>query len=114
MSIKLTQTEFLGKSSAGAAAMTSNHAISTVVYIRSGESAAIAGINSSDTGTDFNKDDPAPGNFAQGTSPLFSLLRSKNYRKKKSQFVIFVTPQLIESASDGSEDLKRNFRIRAQ
>ena len=65
-------------------------------------------------GTEFNKDDPQPGAFAAGTDPLFTLMHSKNYHKKKSQFVIFVTPQIIENASEGTDDLKKNFRVKSR
>jgi pilus assembly protein CpaC len=41
-------------------------------------------------------------------------MHSKNYQKKKSQFVIFVTPQIIENASEGTEDLKKNFRVKVK
>jgi pilus assembly protein CpaC len=87
--------------------------VETRLYIKSNESAAVAGVNSSDVGTDFNAD-PSPGIFDAGTDPLFKLIHSKDYTKKKSEFVIFVTPQIVESASEGTEDLKKNFRIRVK
>jgi type II secretory pathway component GspD/PulD (secretin) len=43
---------------------------------------------------------------------MLRLLHSKAYRKKKSQVVVFVTPQIIENASEASEDLKQNFRVK--
>lgn len=94
--------------------ITANHKVQTKIYVKSGESAAVASISSTDVGTDFNKDDPNAGTFAPGTDPLFTLKRSKNFRKKKSQFVIFVTPQIVENASDGTEDLRRNFRVKVK
>ena len=80
---------------------------------------AVAGVNSTDVGTSFNKDDPNSGTFnanATGvaTDALFTLKHTKNYAKKKSQFVIFVTPEIIDNASDGSEDMKRNFRVKVK
>jgi pilus assembly protein CpaC len=54
------------------------------------------------------------GTFEGGTVPLFNLTHSKGYTKNKSQYVIFVTPQIVESASEGTEDLKRNFRVRVK
>lgn len=113
MELKLDQTNLVGRApSGGAAPVTAKHEVQTRLYVKSGESAAVAGVNSSDVGTDFDKDDPAPGSFENGTSALFTLLHSKAYRKKKSQFVIFVTPQIVENASDGTDDLKRNFRVK--
>lgn len=89
--------------------------MSTLVIVRSGESAAIGGVISSEMGTDFNKD---PGGTVSSSSsgaqanPLFNLLRSKSFRKNKSQFVVFLTPQLIDSASQDTEDIKRKFRLK--
>jgi pilus assembly protein CpaC len=114
MELKMSQTNLVGRAPSGTAPLLSTHKIDTKLYIKNGESAAVAGVNSSDVGTDFNKDDPSPGSFQGGTDPLFTLLHSKAYRKKKSQFVIFVTPQIVENASDGTEDLKRNFRVKVR
>lgn len=114
MEIKITQSNVVGRTPAGGAPTTSAHKVETKVYVKSSESAAVAGVTSSDVGTEFNKDDPQPGSFASGTDPLFTLLHSKNYHKKKSQFVIFVTPQIIENASEGTDDLKKNFRVKVK
>ncbi|MEO5969468.1 MAG: hypothetical protein ABIQ95_06040 [Bdellovibrionia bacterium] len=115
LNVEMNQTNLVGRAPAtGAPPITATHKVKTTIYVRSGESAAVAGVISSDIGTDFNKDDPSPGAFSQGTDPLFTLLRSKAYRKKKSQFVIFVTPQIIENASEGTDDMKRNFRVKVK
>jgi pilus assembly protein CpaC len=89
--------------------------IQTTLYIKSGESAAIGGIESSTVNTAFNKDKFGDGSFeSQGatTDPLFNLKRTKNFTKVKGQFVVFITPQIIDDASQGSDDLKRNFRVK--
>ncbi len=118
MDLELDQTSLVGRApTTGGAPTTATNKVSTKVYIKSNESAAIAGVNANDIGTDFNKDDPGAGGFESGsggasTVPLFSLLHSKAYRKKKSNFVIFVTPQIIDNASDGSSDMKKNFRVK--
>lgn len=115
MDLELDQTALVGKApSNGGAPVTAVHKVSTKIYVKSNESAAVAGVSSNDIGTDFNKDDPSSGSFSQGTDPLFTMLRSKSYRKEKSQFVIFVTPQIIENASEGTEDLKKNFRVKVK
>ncbi len=93
--------------------ITANHMVKTSTYIKSNESAAIAAVFATDVKTDFNADDPNSGSFAGATtSPLFTLLNSKNFTKRRDHFVIFVTPQIIESASEGTKDLKKNFRIK--
>ena len=39
-------------------------------------------------------------------------LRSKSNLTSRSQFAFFVTPEIIESASDGTEEIKKKFRQR--
>jgi pilus assembly protein CpaC len=93
-----------------------NHSVETKLYVKSNESAAVAGVNGSDVSTSFN-DDPNPGSFETpngGGGQLFNLMRSKNFAKKKTQFVIFVTPQIIDNASEGTDDLKKNFRVKVK
>ncbi len=94
---------------------TSTHNVNTTIYVKSKESAAIAGVTASDIETDFNKHLPNGGTSqASGATPLFNLLRSKKYDKQKNQFVVFVTPQIIDSASEGTQDLKKTFRVNLQ
>lgn len=115
LDLDLNQVNLTGRAPAsGTAPIVANHNVKTKIYVKSTESAAVAGVMSSDIGTDFNKDDPQQGSFAGNTDALFTLLHSKAYRKKRSQFVIFVTPQIVENASEGTEDLKKNFRVRVK
>ncbi len=115
LAMDMSQSNMVGKAPAtGAPPVTAKNAIKTSLYVKSNQSAAVAGIFTSDVGTEFNKDDPRPGSFEGGTDPLFSLLRSKAFRKKKSQVVVFVTPQIVENASDATQDLKKNFRVKVQ
>ncbi len=115
MGVDLEQKSVKGRAlAAGALPLISRHQVNTKIYVKSNESAAVAGVQGSDVGTDFNKDDPKPGQHSGGTEALFTLNRSKAYRKSKSQFVIFVTPQIIENASEGTEDLKKNFRVKVK
>lgn len=113
LDLDLNQVSLVARGAAGGAPVTANHKVKTKLYIRAEESAAVAGVTSSDIKTDFNKDDPNAGSFQGNTDPLFTLKHTKNYAKRKAQFVIFVTPQVLENASEGTEDLKRNFRVRA-
>ncbi|NDG84113.1 MAG: hypothetical protein EBX52_03630, partial [Proteobacteria bacterium] len=111
----ITQNNIVGKGANGQP-ITSNHNIHTRAYMKSGEVAAMGAVNKQDVSTSFNRDDPNPVTFQnQGggaqTKPLFTFQRSKNTSKAKGQFVVFVSPQIIENASDGTEDLKKNFRM---
>lgn len=118
LDLKMNQISLVSLPASGAP-ITATHKVETKIYVKSKESAAIAGVNSTDVGTSFNKQDPNPGTFNNNgtgatTDAIFTLLHSKDYEKKKSQFVIFVTPEIVENASDGSDDLKRNFRVKVR
>lgn len=78
--------------------------VNTTVNVRSGQSAAVGGLIKNSSGTEYNPD-PNP-------DALFNLYASKDFRRNKSQFVVFVTPLIKSSASAGSERVKRKFRMR--
>ena len=97
------------------AKVTTSNNISTNLVIKSKESAAIGGIVQNQSTTEYDKTDPAPSTATAGATaatPLFRLLRSKNYSTTKTQFVMFVTPEIIESASVGTEEIRKKFRRR--
>lgn len=100
----------------GSGTITTQNTINTNVIIKSKESAAIGGIVQNQSTTDYDKNDPAPvgaaANGGAAPTPLFRLLRSKNYQVSKNQYVIFVTPEIIESASVGTEEIRKKFRRR--
>lgn len=104
--------------SGNAAPITTNNSINTNLILKSKESAAIGGIVQNNSTTDYDNtgNDPAPtgaaGAGAVPPSPLFRLYRSKFYSTNKSQYVIFVTPEVIESAATGTEEIRRKFRRR--
>ncbi len=94
--------------------VTSNK-IDTFLVVKSKESAAIGGVVQNQSVTDYDKTDPAPSTATAGSqvaTPLFRLLRSKNYTTSKTQFVMFVTPEIIDSASVGTEEIRKKFRRR--
>jgi pilus assembly protein CpaC len=77
--------------------------------VKSKESAVIGGIVINKSSTDYDKIAP---DEVEDASPLFNFIRSKAFANSKSQFVVFVTPEIVESASTGTEDIKRKFRRR--
>lgn len=83
--------------------ITTSNSISTNLVIKSKESAAIGGVVQNQSTTDYDNE-PASNATANGqaASPLFRLYRSKSYITNKSQYVIFLTPEIIESASVGT------------
>jgi len=88
--------------------LTSTRTISTSLFVRSGQSAAVGGVVSSVNSSGYNR---APSGSKTTGDPLINLLASKEFNKKQNQFVIFVTPSIRSSASTGVEDIKRKFRI---
>lgn len=87
--------------------MVSDNNIQTVVVVRSGQSAAIGGLVSNSSGTNYNK---LPQNVSD--NPILSLYSSKDFRRNQSQFVVFITPVIKSSASSGAEMVKKKFRLR--
>lgn len=103
-------TAFAGAGAGGKPRTTTTN-MTNVVIVKTGESAALGGLISSDTSKDIDKDPEAnsgsgSGSAAPAGNPLFSLLRSKAFRNKKTQFVVFITPKIIADASEGTADIK--------
>lgn len=88
--------------------LTASREIQTTIHVRSGQSAAVGGLITNDTGTNYNK---LPSDAS--TNPLFSLYASKDFRRNQSQFVVFITPLIKSSASSGSDKIKQKFRLPA-
>lgn len=86
--------------------LTARNKITTDLVVRSGQSAAVGGLISNRTNTDYNK-------LPKGVSdnPIIALLASKAFQRNQSQFVVFITPIIKSSASNGSEKVKRKFRL---
>ena len=91
---------------------TLDNSIDTQVIVKSQDSAVIGGVVTNKTATDFDKDgDPLA--VSEG-SALFSFIKSKKYSTSRTQFVMFVTPELIESAASGASEIERKFRKRSR
>lgn len=106
-----------GTASDGSPQVTTNE-VRTNLTVKSKESAVIGGIVQSNSATNYDKNDPDQSSPTAGSgegaqaSTLFKLLRSKSYTSAKSQFVVFVTPEILESASNGTKEIRRKFRKR--
>lgn len=104
MDVNFISGEVLENTDAGP--LTSRNEVNTKVTVRSGQSAALGGLVTSRSGTDYNKiNDQANGD------PLFKLLASKDFNRGQSQFVVFLTPYIKSSASAGSDKIKQKFRL---
>lgn len=96
--------------------ITTKNSITTHITVKSKESAAIGGIVQNSSTTAYDKNNPG-GKEVKDTEdnpPFFNLLRSKSYITAKSQFVVFVTPEIIESVSSGTEEIRKKFRKRSR
>jgi pilus assembly protein CpaC len=89
----------------GGAPITSANTINTKISVRDKQSAAVGGLIRNSNFTDYNR---LPANVK---NPVISLYASKNFQRKQSQFVVFVTPVIKASASAGSEQIKKKFRL---
>lgn len=96
--------------------VTTNNSIKTNIVVKNTESAVIGGIVQNSSTTGYDKNDPNPYNIGEdiNSSVLFNFIRSKAHVVEKSQFVVFVTPKIIESASAGTEKLRKKFRKRTR
>ena len=102
LAMTFSVSALVGNTSAGP--QTSKNMVKTTVNVRSGQSAAVGGLIKNTSGTEYNPDNTGDA--------IISLYASKDFRKSKSQFVVFVTPIIRASASAGSERIKRKFRLR--
>ena len=82
-------------------------AINTSLHVRSGLSAALGGLISTQISRDYNR---LPKSESGGL-PIISLFSSKNYDTNRSQFVVFVTPVIKSSASLGVNRVKEKFQV---
>ena len=102
LGLKFSVSSLAGTSAAGP--QVAQNLVETTVNVRSGQSAAVGGLIKNSTSTDYNPDNTGDA--------LFSLYASKDFRRSRSQFVVFITPIIKTSASAGSERIKRKFRVR--
>lgn len=86
--------------------------INTSLVVKAKESAVVGGVAVDSDSTDYDRNPPGGETQVEGGAPLFSFLKSKSYTSNKSQFVVFITPEIIESASSGTEEIRRKFRRR--
>jgi pilus assembly protein CpaC len=79
--------------------------VETSIAVRSSQSAAFAGLIRNVSNTGFNKKMNPNG------KPIVSLHADREFNHNQGQFVMFVTPVIKSSASQGTEKIKRKFRL---
>lgn len=99
-----------GQTTDGAPLVT-NNSVSTNLIVDSGDSAVVGGVFQSQTNTAYDK---LPSSGEEEGDLLFNFVRSRDYRNSKNQFVVFLTPEIVDSASRDADKIKRKFyrRIR--
>ncbi|MCB9741981.1 MAG: BON domain-containing protein [Alphaproteobacteria bacterium] len=80
--------------------------LSTSQFCRAGESIVIGGLQRIQDSVDYNR---VPYDAPEGG--VFTLYRNKSYKKAKSQFLIFLTPQIHESSSSANREIKDQFHL---
>lgn len=112
LSIGLSVKVLTGKSSDGNPLSTSNN-LQTILMTKSGQSAVVGGIAINEQQTAYDKEPIANPVVDTSTgSSLFNFGRSRSKLSNKSQFVVFITPQLIDSPSQDVKKIKKKFKFR--
>jgi pilus assembly protein CpaC len=95
---------------------TQDNTVKTELIVKSKESAVVGGVSVNKSATEYDKDPPGGADTVDAETgfPIFSFVRSKEVTKSKEQFVVFITPEIIESAASGTEEIKRKFRKRGR
>ena len=81
--------------------------ITTSQFCRAGESVVIGGLERVSDRVNYNK-------LPDGVSlpdAMFTLYWSKDYKKAKSQFLVFVTPQIHESTTTANKEIQEKFNL---
>lgn len=91
------------------------NSMQTKVNIKNGDSAALGGYGIDNALAGYNRDPQrsVSNNNGGSSSPIFNLNRTKGFRHDKQQYVIFVTPEVLRTASAGTDDITRKFRLNA-
>ncbi len=110
--INLKITLQVSSASADNPPQTLDNSVDTSIVLKSQESAVIGGVVTNKSSTDFDKDGDKP--TSDTGSALFAFVKSKKYATSRTQFVIFMTPEVIESAGAGSSEIERKFRKRSR
>lgn len=108
LDINVNQTEVQeNKGPEGVATL--NNKIKTSIVLGNGESAALGGLISERRNVDIVRD---PAKEAGVSFNLFEVGRGHSFNDSKSQFIVFVTPTKMRTPAEGTEVLKRKFRLR--
>ena len=80
--------------------------LKTSEFARAGESIAIGGLQRVQDAVDYNR---VPQSSVEGG--IYTLYRNKEYKKSKSQFLVFLTPKIHETSSEANGEIKDQFNL---
>lgn len=80
--------------------------IRTSQYCRAGESIVVGGLQRVSDKTEYNR---VPDN--QSSQGIITLYRSKDYKKSKTQFLVFITPQIHETSTTANREIQEKFNL---
>lgn len=111
LAIVATQTEAQDKPAPDAPPGALMYDVNTSLVVSNGDSAALGGMISERRLISVGRD-PASASGEGNNITLFDFSRSHEFTDQKNQMIIFVTPTKIRNASEGTESLKRKFRLK--
>ena len=111
MAVTARQTEAQDKPAPNAPPGSLSYFVDTRLVVSNGDSAAIGGMISERRTIGLGRD-PASDSGSESDINLFKFSRFHEFQDQKNQMIIFVTPTKIRNASEGTESLKRKFRLR--
>jgi hypothetical protein len=105
ISLDIEVSQVVGKAEGTTIPITAKDSIGTTINIKSDATAAIGGIVQ-------NNLYKAYGDGSTDPNVIISLSRSKSFSKGKSQFVVFITPTILNTSSEGNDSVKEKFRVK--
>lgn len=127
LGIQLSLNSLVGNNQG--APVVARNSLATSVNVKNGDSAALGGFAIDEAFAGYNRA-PTSGSGANGgaggfggggpgvggganpnQSALFNLNRSKSFQRRKQQYIIFVSPEVLKTASAGNEEMTRKFRL---
>ncbi len=102
----------IANSTADGNPLTTSNSVATALVVNSGDSAVIGGIFQSQSRTDFDKVPSQTDENGNTPNFLFNFVKSKNYNTTKNQFVVFVTPEIVDDPARDTASIKRKFKKR--
>ncbi|HJN76351.1 MAG TPA: pilus assembly protein N-terminal domain-containing protein [Myxococcota bacterium] len=105
MDIKVEVTA-LGEVAANGYQAVNKSELQTSEFARAGESVVVGGLQRVSDTIDYNR---VPEEDVENS--IYSLYRNKEYKKSKSQFLVFLTPRIHETSSSANTEIKDQFNL---